>query len=161
MAFVRLGLVVLLVAFSIAAFPGCASNRVDNFKPDSPVGTVLERKGIAGRWYGESATKEGGSLRWLRDAQEDGTFSIKFKATSADGKVEDRIEAGIWGYSAGIYFTATREIWDGTAFRPVRPGAYFDDAYRIESFTADSMTYTSLETGNRFKVKRVPSTFAL
>jgi hypothetical protein len=156
---------ILLVAGGCATSPGSKPGAGDpstvHFeKPASPETQRARRDQMVGKWFGEADMKEGGRRWWLKDARRDGTFTIKFHSTMPDGKARDQVEAGIWGVSGNVYFTATREMWDGHAFREIdaTDGTYYD-AYEITAFDGQSMSYRNLDTGSEFRVKKVPASF--
>lgn len=150
-----LGLTALMLA-------GCASTpAVERVKPYDQKDSA-QRGMMVGTWYGEAPLKEGGQRLWLINRQADGTFMVEFLITEADGNHWRQAEAGIWGYSAGVYFTKTMAIGRPGRLSEVDPTeANYDDTYAVKSLTEDALSIQSLTFGDIFSVKRVPSSFML
>ena len=120
------------------------------------------RAEFLGYWIGEMPTKDGKFLRWLVERRVDGAFTLThiIKDSPTDSRKLDpekaKFELGTWGVSGDIYFTATRQYYEGkkiSNFDTSDPGLY--DAYRIVSFDGSTFTYRSVETGEEFTVKKV------
>lgn len=127
----------------------------DNYQP--------RRSEFLGYWIGEMPTKDGKFLRWLIERRVDGAFTLThvIKDSPQDPRKFDpekaKFELGTWGISGDVYFTATRQYYEGkkiSNFDTSDPGLY--DAYKIVSFDGKNFVYRSLETGEEFMVKKVP-----
>lgn len=151
-----------LFGFTAILLAGCAStSAIERVKPDDEKASS-QREMMVGTWYGEAPLKDGGQRLWLIDRKQDGTFMVEFLMMEAGGEQWRQAEAGIWGYSAGIYFTKTMAIGSRDLLSAVDPtNANYDDTYSVKSLTADALSTESLTTGNTFSVKRVPSSFIL
>ena len=139
---------------------GCsAAKAVHVFKPDREEAHV-RRDVMVGRWFGESTTKDGGSIQHIVHRREDGTYQVWFRLREAGGRLWQQSEIGLWGVSGSIYFTITRG-WVGKGeVRPVDASdATFYDAYEIVGSSGDELRYRSVELGDEYVVRRVPETF--
>lgn len=117
---------------------------------------------MMGRWLGEADTKDGKHSKWLMERRLDGSYTVKFQLFQASKKVLEQIEVGVWGISAGIYFTMTREMIEGMESRPVDTTlATYYDAYDVLSLDDSTFRYRSRESGDVFTVKKVADSFRL
>lgn len=118
-----------------------------------------DRNLMVGKWLGE-ATSDDGELRvTLSERSENGTYRITFRNYEG-GKYEESIEVGLWGISGPVYFTIMRGWMTAGEFRPAdTTQAYYYDAYRIISLDEKSFEYVSVETADRFSVRRVGNDF--
>jgi hypothetical protein len=151
----------------LALLPACASQQQclpvlqTDEKPEVFADSV-NRAQLIGRWVGESKVKNGGpTVKTLSERRADGTFVVQFRMEGG-GKVREQVEAGLWGFSGGIYFTLTRAIKHGARFDPVdATDASFYDAYKALVISPSEFSYRSLSTGAEFKVKKVGEDFQL
>lgn len=152
---IRVAHIPLILSCLVVA--SCASTSpVTHSKEGETVQTITQREMLIGIWRGEAPVKSGGSRFWVVQRHPDGTYQIDFTLINASGAKSSHSEIGIWGTSAGIYFTATRGYVEGSGIDPADttdPTLY--DAYRIIDLTYDKFEYQNLSTGNRFVVKRV------
>lgn len=143
-----------------AALAACAP-AINTYKPEDAA-SAAQRQMLIGHWYGEAPLEGGGIRQWIVERRADGFFKVQFHLINADGTVTNQTEVGIWGASAGIYFTKTTGWLDGDRFSRADPtDASYDDAYAIESVTADTFRMRSLAFGDTFTVKRVSETFTI
>ena len=134
----------------------CASvSPVTHSKENETAQTIAQRQALVGTWRGEAPVKSGGSRSWVVQRYVDGTYQVDFTLIDAAGTKSSHSEFGVWGTSAGIYFTATRGYVESSGIVPADttdPTLY--DAYKIIDLTQDAFEYQNLSTGNRFIVKR-------
>ena len=143
--------------FSCLVLASCASvSPVTHSKESETVQTVAQRQVLIGAWRGEAPVKGGGSRSWIVQRNPDGTYQVDFTLTTPAGAKSSHSEVGVWGTSAGIYFTATRGYVEASGIDPADttdPTLY--DAYKIIDLTQNTFEYQNLSTGNRFVVKRI------
>lgn len=152
-----------IVRIGLLALPlvvGCAgTSRVHVFKPESEVAQA-RRESMVGRWFGESATKDGGSIQHIVDRRADGTYQVWFRIREAGGRLSQQSEVGFWGVSGSIYFTMTRGWVGKEGIRPVDSrDPTFDDAYEILAASDEEIRYKSVELGDEYVVRRVADEF--
>lgn len=153
-------------SLSVACFAlilsSCTPGAITAHKPFAGRGAAAMRDQLAGNWYGDMRTKEGGTNRWLTRRKLDGTYSIDFVITDATGRVSRDRQFGDWGVTGNYYVTLTRAIRDrdGLAASDKRD-SYSWDVYRIIRFDSGHFEYENVSTGNRFSARRVDSSFAL
>lgn len=157
------GLLLSIAHIALVALPlltGCSTAQpVHVFKPDSEAAHV-RRDVMVGRWFGESTTKEGGTIQHIVERREDGTYQIWFRVREASGRVWEQSEIGLWGVSGSIYFTMTRGWVGKNEIRPAdTTDATFYDAYEILSSSGEEVRYKSVELGDEYLVRRVPESF--
>ena len=149
--------------FALLALPlvvGCAAAKpVHLFKPTTEAAHV-RRDSMVGRWFGESTTKDGGTIQHIVHRREDGTYQVWFRLREAGGRLWQQSEIGLWGVSGSIYFTITRGWVGKDEVRAVDASdATFYDAYEILDSSGDELRYRSVEVGDEYVVRRVPDTF--
>ena len=148
---------VFLAAIVIVFFSGCDSvPAVAPTKFSETPETVAQRTMLVGTWKGEAPIKTGGSRSWTITRLVDGTVRTDFQETYPSGLSKTHSETGIWGTSAGIYFTATTGFIHDSKISPADttdPSLY--DVYRINRLTGSIFEYQNLSTGNSFTVKRI------
>lgn len=135
----------------------CAiTSDVERIKISETDETVAQRQLLIGTWGGEASVSGGGIRHWVITRNPDGTYKTDFTHKGVAAVPEMQSEAGIWGVSGGIYFTATRGFvhqgvvkWADTN----DPSLY--DTYRIVSLDDTVFEYESLSTGNRFLVRKI------
>ena len=152
----------VIVALPLFLTAGCVTDSaVDAMKP--PDASQQEQRAmLVGSWYGESATKSGGSRAHLMQRAADGTFQVTFRVVDSNGKITEQTEVGVWGTSGPVYFTITRGWLSNNRLVPANPeDASLNDAYQILELTQDRFRYRSLQTKSEYTVKRVPDTFEL
>jgi hypothetical protein len=154
----------IVSALLLVSLAACTSREHELLKPIPTEEAQKQRQLLVGRWYGEVTVKEGGARRWLMDRRVDGTYTIRFKFTEA-GQPKETAEAGLWGATAGYYFTLARESMEDLKtgkFVPFDTAvAHFDDLYQIQALDSERFKYRDLGTGEEFSVKRVDASFAL
>lgn len=132
------------------------------FKPVVPQGAETKRDELAGRWYGDMRTKEGGTRRWLADRKLDGTYTIEFVVNQRDGSVVRQTEFGDWGVSGNYFVTVTRGLRDSSGDVATNTGSsYFWDVYKIIRLSSARFVYQNVSTRNKFTVRRVDSSFSI
>lgn len=148
---------ILLLTFVSVALVSCTGVRpVKHFKDGESSQTVAQRQLLIGSWRGEAPVKTGGKRTWIIERKSDGTFQVDFTHTDQKGMVFKQSEAGIWGTSAGYYFTATRAYVDSRGATKVdTTDPTFYDVYKITKLSSDEFEYRNLSTGNQFVTKRV------
>ena len=150
-------LLVGLVSLGIA-LPAIAGERAVTHVKEKETGkTEAQRELLIGNWKGEAPVKGGGRRSWVTQRLADGTFRADFTMVDVFGTTTTQSEAGIWGTSAGIYFTATRAFIDGNnveAADTSDPALY--DVYKIVRLDGEIFEYENPSTGNRFVMKRLP-----
>lgn len=154
----RVRFVILVLASGFLS--SCAGvPSITAFKEGESSRTIAQRQLLVGSWQGRAPTKDGGSRTWIVQRNGDGTYRIDFVFREPSGVISKQSEAGIWGTSAGFYFTATRSFAGSDGFKAADttdPALY--DLYKIISLTRDTFEYQNLSTGNRFIVKRIHGT---
>lgn len=153
----------IIFLVSLMGIIGCSSlDKIHSIKPGANDDASARRELLIGKWYGEATTIEGSTRKSLMQRRADGTYTIKFQIWFNGKLKEQQVEAGIWGVSGPIYFTATREMLLGSEFKsvPVDDPTYYD-AYQIESLSKDVFAYKSVETPDSFRVQRVPESFEI
>lgn len=151
---VLLGILFAGLAFAAHARDGVVSG----IKTSEVVQSRMQRDLLIGTWEGEASVKGGGSRSWTIRRSADGTFRVDFTMIDAAGRSTTQSEVGIWGTSAGIYFTATRGFMEDGKFEQADttdPALY--DVYKIVELTSDRFEYENPSTGNRFVVRRQTS----
>jgi hypothetical protein len=147
-----------LVLLTLPLVVGCSAKGVHVFKPESEAAHV-RRDVMVGRWFGESTTKDGGTIQHIVHRREDGTYQVWFRLREAGGRLWQQSEIGLWGVSGSIYFTITRGWVGKDEVRPVDASdATFYDAYEIVGSDGE-LRYRSVELGDEYVVRRVPETF--
>ncbi len=121
---------------------------------------VVRRQALLGRWYGETKTAEGQSLRWVTQREANGTYRTQYLLNKAEP--EESIEIGQWGISGSVFFTIQR-VWirNGETQRVDSSNVYSYDAYDITQIAEQSLEYRSAGSGRRFTVRRVGNSFEL
>ncbi len=121
---------------------------------------ALRRLALVGRWYGETKTADGQSLRWLTHREANGTYRTQYLVNKAEP--EESIEIGQWGLSGSVFFTIQR-VWirNGETQRVDGSNVYTYDAYDITHIAEQSLEYRSAGSGKRFTVRRVGTSFEL
>ncbi|MBT8136073.1 MAG: hypothetical protein KJO54_03560 [Gammaproteobacteria bacterium] len=152
----------VLMLLIVLAASGCAIQSVT-----APAGAVKawsadsqhDRNLMVGKWLGEVRTEDDKLRITLSERSENGTYRITFR-TYEGSQYDESIEVGLWGISGPVYFTIMRGWMTGGEFRPAdTTQAYYYDAYRIISLDETSFEYESVETANRFSVRRVGNDF--
>jgi len=121
-----------------------------------------QRNTLVGRWYGEQKRSGGKMKRWTVEAFPDGVFRITFRFYEPEGGYREQVEVGEWAVSGPVYFLSTKGWIDGDTFLKAdtaSPELY--DAYRIISLEPKLFEYEHFVSGNRYKIRRVSSGFAL
>lgn len=148
----------LISAMLLAA--GCAAApAIHTLKPDE--GAARARRDLlAGRWYGEEATEEGGKRLQIVEWNLEGVLKIRFRTLERSGRSWDQTEVGLWGISGPVYFTIiTGWLQDGQ-FMPADPGdASFYDAYEILELNDKIFRYRSFAFGDEYTLRRVEEGF--
>jgi hypothetical protein len=118
------------------------------------------RQALVGRWYGESMTADGQSLKWVTNREANGTYRTQYLLNKDEP--EESIEIGQWGLSGSVFFTIQR-VWirNGETQRVDGSNAYSYDAYDITNIAEQSLEYRSAGSGKRFTVRRVGTSFEL
>lgn len=155
-SFIQVLLVTLL-------FSACAQvSKINSVKPENSAELSARRAMLIGKWYSEIPTKDGLIRKSLMERRRDGSYTVRFQLFKGATKTLDQIEAGIWGISGNIYFTATREMLVGEVFKTLdTTDSTFYDGYEILKLEPDRFTYKSLEMGDVFEVRKVADTFKL
>lgn len=152
-----IGAVIFLLLASCAQ-----SAKIEAIKSGSSEDQTMRRNWLVGSWYGEATTKDGGFRKALMQRRMDGTYTIKFQLFKNNIKTLEQVEAGIWGISGNIYFTATREMLYKSNFEPIDTSdATYYDAYTILALEEDYFKYKSQHSADVFIVKKVPDNFKL
>ncbi len=121
---------------------------------------VARRQALVGRWYGESTSAEGQSLKWVTHREVNGTYRTQYLLNTAEP--EESIEIGQWGLSGSVFFTIQRAwIRNGETQRVDGSNVYSYDAYDITHIGEKSLEYRSSGSGKRFIVRRVATSFEL
>jgi hypothetical protein len=121
---------------------------------------ISRRQALIGRWYGESTTADGQSLRWVTNREANGTYRTQYLLNKAEP--EESIEIGQWGLSGSVFFTIQRAwIRNGETQRVDSSNVYSYDAYDITLIAEQSLEYRSAGSGKRFMVRRVATSFEL
>ncbi|MCR8921648.1 hypothetical protein NO559_02620 [Dasania sp. GY-MA-18] len=158
--------VTLFVAM-LALLVGCASTQtspqpVAFAKPDLSISQEDQWQLMAGKWYGEQPTKDGGTRKWIVERFIDGAYRVDFLNVKNDGVIEKLSEVGQWGVSGPVYFSSFRGwLKDETIKFSDPSNPYNYDAYRIIQLNDKIFEYEHYSSGNRFTVKRVTSDFEL
>jgi hypothetical protein len=91
---------------------------------------------------------------------QNGTYKVMFRIYDATGKYEQQVEVGEWGISGAIYFSIMKGvIKDSVLLRADPTKAYHYDAYKIIKLDQNEMEYEHAESGDKFKLKKVPTDF--
>ena len=129
-------------------------------KPDLTPDKVANWNYMTGKWYGEQPTQEGGIRQELINRNINGTYKVTFRVHDKNGKYTDQSEAGHWGMSGPIYFTAFRGWVYGEQLSPSNPSdPYNYDAYKIIKLNEKYFEYQSFSTSNRFSLMKVANDF--
>ena len=119
---------------------------------------------MIGRWYGESKTSDGRTLRWITERENNGTYRTEYLLGRSQDETneEESVELGQWGLSGSIFFTIQR-AWskDGETQRADPGNVYSYDAYELISINDRTIEYLSAGSGKRFMVRRVTPNFKL
>jgi hypothetical protein len=138
----------------------CSPSTVHTQKPHAAA-SEAQRSALVGRWYGETATKDGGKRLHIMERSADGTYRVNFRTIESSGKVSDQTEVGLWGVSGLVYFTITRGWLQDERFVPADPEeAYYYDAYKILELSKKQLRYRSCAVGDKFLVTRVADDFS-
>jgi hypothetical protein len=114
---------------------------------------------MIGRWYGEAKLEGGGDRMWLAERFPDGSFQIDFVFRTPHGD-ENQTEVGLWGISAGVYFTITKGWIEQGVLQPASPeDASFYDAYEILELTERTFRYRHFGTGRSYHLRKVSPDF--
>jgi uncharacterized protein YceK len=148
---------IALTIFITIFMSGCDSvPSVTATKSSETSQTMAQRAILIGTWKGGATSRSGGSRSWTTVHFPDGTVRIDFQETSSSGVRETHSETGIWGTSAGVYFTATRGfIHDSKIVNADTTNPSLYDVYRINKLTNNLFEYQNLSTGNLFTIERV------
>ena len=147
-------LTLVLMCIAVASCTGVSS--VTRFKESESAQTVAQREMLIGSWKGDVPIKNGGNRTWIIQRNNDGAYKVDFIFIDKSGAVSKHSEVGIWGTSAGFYFTATRGFVESGGFIGAdTTDATLYDIYKITSLTQDTFEYQNLSTGNSFIVKRI------
>ena len=120
------------------------------------------REALVGRWYGETTTLDGRTLRWVTDRDSNGTYRTQYHSSKPDGDIEESIEMGQWGLSGGVFFTLQRAwVRNGESQRADPANVYSSDAYDLLTLNERTIEYRSVGSGKRFTVRRVTPEFQL
>ncbi|HEY9537438.1 MAG TPA: hypothetical protein VIS03_07565 [Kiloniellaceae bacterium] len=120
------------------------------------------REIFVGRWYGEEPEPGGITRRWVVDAFPDGVFRITFRFYDADGSYREQVEVGEWGISGPVYFLSTKGwVDDGTFLKADTRNGELYDAYKILKLNAGIFEYEHYVNGNRYRIRKVDTGFAL
>jgi len=123
--------------------------------------TEQQRSALLGKWKGERISDRDRIL-WLVARYPDGTYTIEFRLTEANGDSDSWTEYGIWGVRKPIYFSATRGYVVNGELKPTdvsRASLY--DAYRIDTLDPVTFSYTSYTSGNSFTSTKMPEDYEL
>lgn len=133
---------------------------VDGTKQELALTQLERRTRMLGRWYGSSPTREGGRTQWIVERVADGSYRTRFRLTESTGRMREWQEVGIWGVAGDIYFSIFTGWLDAGRVDPADPtDAYNYDAYRILSLEPARMEYESVDSENRFVVRKVDDAF--
>lgn len=120
------------------------------------------REIFVGRWYGEQPQATGVTKRWLLDAFPDGVFRITFRFYDEDGSFREQVEVGEWGMSGPVYFLSTKGwVDDGLFLKADTRNGELYDAYKILKLDAAVFEYEHYVNGNRYRIRKVDTGFAL
>lgn len=150
---------IVTVAF-ILATGGCVTQpTIDSIKqPDSS--QEEQRALLVGKWFGDSATKEGGRRLQITQRSPDGTYKVTFRIIQPSGKIFEQSEVGFWGVAGSVYFTITKGWLEGERFSEANPAdASLNDAYQVLELTQERFRYRALQSGNEYSLSRVAETF--
>ena len=158
--------IVALLATLSMILSGCHDDPRGNAPVDAEkpwiLGAKERRTAMLGRWHGSAPTKDGGRRKWLMERFPDGTFEVQFVTVLPDGRVQHRVERGLWGIAGNVYFTITRSYWKDGLFVDFNPdNASLYDAYDVLALDAQHFRYRGVETGSVFEVQRVTEDFML
>jgi len=133
---------------------------IDEGKPYLTQSQEAKWTQLTGRWFGSELTKTGGKVMWIAERRNDGTYRIQFRIIDISGKKQEKIEMGEWGVSGDIYFTTYKADLVGDKVVPVDPtDPYNRDAYRILKLTNETFEYISVDSSNKWTVRKVPADF--
>jgi len=101
---------------------------------------------VTGDWQGEKFF-EAENLKqiWRHVRRADGTFTITFYVD--EGKTIDMIENGTWAIEGCVLTNSIREIGDERVD--------IEEVYQVNELTNESITYTSLRSGNTYSMVKV------
>lgn len=157
----------LFCGLAMFELTGCGSIKksspaVTAIKPE-PDGAMQQRlEWMSGHWYGDQPTKNSGRKQWIIHRAADGHFTITFKVDDpVEGKVE-QLESGVWGVSGKYYAALTTSIRSAATIDSTPPlKSSLWDIYRIHNLTENELQYSSVETGNHYKSRRVSADFKM
>ena len=157
---------IILFIFTAILLTGCASKRTSSEEISSAKPRILSdeqtRNLMIGKWYGSQALKDGGIREELAYKAEDGTYQLEFQFSDKDGKKTTQIEVGNWGISGSTYFSIFRGWMKDSKLKPSNPKSHSNyDAYRIIELNDEIFEYQHMNSGNKYKLKRVALDFKL
>ncbi|PHS70357.1 MAG: hypothetical protein COB23_04385 [Methylophaga sp.] len=157
LAGITIGLIigaVIAIAFSLADIFDSSENEDVEFSlksaafQDESICPNYPFDHLVGYWKGSKTyPSEDETQQWLVDRRADGTYTIEFTFTYANGESYKSVEQGLWSYSGCLYSVIINNI-DGS-------DVLYQEVYRVNSVDENKMKYTNYRTGTEFEVFRV------
>ena len=136
---------------------GCAQPDLTGLTPDTEITNAdrMREAAMLGSWYGEYASEQYPRVEFITTRLADNSFTVRFRTHYTGGDIELHRETGIWSVRGDIYYTMTKEVYDGAVAIPAdETDPYYYDPYEITEFTDTFFRYRAVKSGFEFTAKR-------
>jgi hypothetical protein len=101
-----------------------------------------------------SAHQNGGRKQYLAHHEADGKLAVIFKISDSLKGERNYSETGLWGLSGAYFSTLINYSDEPFSFNGAAPSPSSWNIYQIENIQKDELRYISVETGNRYEMRR-------
>lgn len=138
-----------------------SARTITAFKPEPDAVMQQRLEWMIGYWYGDQPTKNGGRKQYLAHHEADGKLAVIFKISDSLKGERNYSETGLWGLSGAYFSTLINHSDEPFSFNAAAPSPSSWNIYQIENIQKDELRYISVETGNRYEMRRVTQEFKM